>query len=289
VNRNPPIELKMSQMPDIRPLVFPVAPASDVGRACARMVVVSAGRAGAGATTIAVHLAAALTQEAQRVVLVDADIHQADAAARAGVTGKLTLSDVIAGRRSIHEAIQIGPAGMQIVPGSATPETRAAINERSISRLLRQLRSLMPHADWLIVDAGSQPSELMAQLWGEAHTVMLVSSPDAVSVMDTYALVKTLLTRRTLARPPALVINKLGDSESAADVHRRIDQSCRRFLGLAVDFAAGLPDDASAGDWNAGAPGDRLAEDQSPLQASIRSLLSCLVEPEAAAGRRRAA
>ena len=253
------------------------------------MLVVSGGRMGVGATTVAVHLAAALAQEAQRVVLVDADIQRADAAAQAGVTGKFTLSDVMAGRRSIHEAIQIGPAGMQIVPGSAAPETRAAINERSIGRLLRQLRSLMPHADWLIVDAGSQPSELMARLWGEAHTVLLVTSPDAVSVMDTYALVKTLLTRRTLARPPALVINKLQETESAADVHRRIDQSCRRFLGLAVDFAAEIGHDAAAGDLSAATADAGLAEDQSSLLAGIRALLRCLVEPEPAAGRRRAA
>jgi MinD-like ATPase involved in chromosome partitioning or flagellar assembly len=178
---------------------------------------------------------------------------------------------------------------MQIVPGSAAPETRAAINERSIGRLLRQLRSLMPHADWLIVDAGSQPSELMARLWGEAHTVLLVTSPDAVSVMDTYALVKTLLTRRTMARPPALVVNKLRETESAADVHRRIDQSCRRFLGLAVDFAAEIGHDAAAGDLSAATADAGLAEDQSSLLAGIRALLSCLVEPEPAAGRRRAA
>jgi flagellar biosynthesis protein FlhG len=253
------------------------------------MLVVSGGRLGVGATTIAVQLAAALGQEAQRVVLVDADLYRADAAALAGVAGKLTLSDVIAGRRSIHEAIQIGPAGIQIVPGSALPETRAAINDRSISRLLRQLRSLIPHADWLIVDAGSQPSELMAQLWGEAHTVMLVTSPDAVAVMDTYALVKTLLTRRSLARAPALVINKLRESESAADVHRRIDQSCRRFLGLAVEFAAAMPNDPAAADWSATATNDGLSGQQSPLPAGIRALLTHLMELEEPLGRRRAA
>lgn len=279
----------MTETADFRRLVFRTAPSSGGQSSDARLLVVSGGRVGVGATTLAVSVATALAQEAQRVVLVDADLHGADAAVRCGVTGKLSLSDVLAGRRSIHEAIQIGPAGMQIVPGSALPETRAAVNERSIGRLLRQLRSLLPHADWLIVDAGSQPSELMAQLWGEAHTVMLVTSPDAVAVMDTYALIKTLLTRRTLARPPALVINKLRETESAADVHRRIDQSCRRFLGLAVDFAAALPHDSATGEWNAAAPDDGPVGEQSPLQTSIRALLSCLLEPEGAAVCRRAA
>jgi len=279
----------MPDSADFRRLVFRAAPSSGEKHSGARMLVVSGGRTGVGATTIAIHLAAALAQEAQRVVLVDADAYRADAAARAGVTGKLSLSDVMAGRRSIHEAIQIGPAGMQIVPGSAAPETRAAMNERSIGRLLRQLRSLTPHADWLIVDAGNQPTELMARLWGEAHTVLLVTSPDAVSVMDTYALVKTLLTRRTMARPPALVINKLLETDSAADVHRRIDQSCRRFLGLAVDFAGAAPQDPTGGILGATLPDGGIALEQSPLPASIRSLLGRLIEPEAPLGHRRAA
>ena len=104
----------MSDSADFRRMIFRTAPLSSAETSGARMLVVSGGRMGVGATTVAVHLAAALAQEAQRVVLVDADIHRADAATQAGVAGKFTLSDVMAGRRSIHEAIQIGPAGRQI-------------------------------------------------------------------------------------------------------------------------------------------------------------------------------
>ena len=266
----------MSDLADFRRLVFPTA-ASGADHSGARMLVISGGRVDVGATTLAVNLAAALAQDALRVVLVDADLNRSDAAVQCGLAGSLTLHEVLAGRRSIHEALQLGPAGMQLVPGSALGETRAAINERSISRLLRQLRSLAPHVDWLIIDAGNQPSELMARLWGEADTVLLVTSPDAVAVMDTYALIKTLLTRRSLTRPPALVINKLQESESAADVHRRIDQSCRRFLGLAVGFAAALPDDPDslpAGDGSSAG----LAVQQSPLMAGVRQIMTRLVE-----------
>jgi MinD-like ATPase involved in chromosome partitioning or flagellar assembly len=59
--------------------------------------------------------------------------------------------------------------------------------------------------------------------------------------MDTYALIKTLLSRQSLRQSPALVVNQAADEAMAADVHRRIDQSCRRFLGLAIAFAGWLP------------------------------------------------
>jgi hypothetical protein len=53
--------------------------------------------------------------------------------------------------------------------------------------------------------------------------------------MDTYALMKTLISSASLARPLELVVSG-ADVGQAADVHRRIDQSCRRFLGRAVNL-----------------------------------------------------
>jgi flagellar biosynthesis protein FlhG len=206
-------------------------------------VVVSGGQPGAGATTLAVRLAAALANDALRVVLIDADLHQANVAARCGLAGSLGLGDVVAGKKSIHEALQRGPCGLQVLSGTATAETRAAVSERSIRRLTRQLRSLAKHTDWLIIDAGHEPSLLTARLWSLADRVLLVTSPDAAAVMDTYVLTKTLLAHQSLSRPIELVVNQTASAAQTADVFRRIDQSCRRFLGLGLELAGGVPHD----------------------------------------------
>jgi len=204
-------------------------------------LVVSGGRHGVGATTLAVQLAAALAQEAQRVVLVDADLGKGDVAAHCEHSAALGIADVLAGHKTIHEVLQRGPAGMQILAGAAAQQIRDVLNPRAIARLLKQMRSLAPHADWLIVDAGNQPSEMAAELWSAADRLLMVTSPDAAAVMDTYALIKTLLSRQSLRQAPALVVNQAADEATAADVHRRIDQSCRRFLGVAIEFAGWLP------------------------------------------------
>ena len=130
----------------------------------------------------------------------------ADLAACCGLTGIRGIGDVLAGRKSIHEVLQRGPAGMQILAGTASAETRNDLGERAIQRLLRQMQTLGPHADWLLVDAGNQPSEFAARLWAEADRLLLVTSPDAVAVMDTYALIKTLLSRSSLHQS-GLVVN----------------------------------------------------------------------------------
>ena len=229
------------QAAELRRLVFGAARSPDASRAGPRMLVVSGGKPGVGATTVAVNLAATLAGEALRVVLIDADQQQANVAARCDLTASLNIGDVFEGRKNIHEALQRGPAGMQILAGKASPETRGAVSPRALQRLQRQLRSLERHADWIIVDAGHQPTELMFDLWSLAERVLLVSSPDAAAVMDTYALVKTLLTRQSLAQPLALVINQVAEAAGAADVFRRIDQSCRRFLGMSLELAGFAP------------------------------------------------
>jgi flagellar biosynthesis protein FlhG len=209
-------------------------------------LVVAGGRPGLGTTTLAIHLAAALAQEALRVVLIDADLSTAAVGPRCNITASLGIGDVLAGRKNIHEVLQRGPSGMQILAGAIAQQAGDSVSARAIQRLLKQMRSLTPHADCIVVDAGNQPSEMAAQLWSAADHLLMVTSPDAVAVMDTYALIKTLFSRHSLAQSPALVVNQAADEATAADVHRRIDQSCRRFLGLAVEFAGWLPMDPTA-------------------------------------------
>ena len=204
-------------------------------------LIVSGGRPGVGATSVAVNLATFLAQDAHRIVLVDADLDRPEVATHCNLPRGLGIGDVVAGRKSIHEALQRGPAGMHILAGSNCPEPQSGLSERAIQRLLKQMKTLGPHADSFVVDAGNQPSEFTARLWSAADRLLLVTSPEAAAVMDTYALLKTLLSRHAVCPYPILLVNQADDDAVATDVHRRIDQSCRRFLGLSIGFAGGLP------------------------------------------------
>jgi flagellar biosynthesis protein FlhG len=227
------------------------------------MLVVSGGRPGVGATTLAVNLAASLAQDALRTVLIDADLHRSEAAALCNLPNSLGIGDVLAGRKNIHEVLQRGPAGLQILAGASSAEARNSLNPRSIQRLLKQIATLGPHADWLIVDAGSQPSEFVAWLWTAAEIVLLVTAPEAAAIMESYALIKTLRSRHDLRRDIALAVNQAQSEAVAADVHRRIDQSCRRFLDQPIAFAGGLPQETLA---------SGLIESGSPLAAALTRL-----------------
>ena len=205
-----------------------------------RLLVVSGGRSGVGVTTLAANLAVALSEHGVRVVLVDADLYRADVAVRFGMHQQSSVADVLAARLDIHDVLQQGPCGIQVVPGVQGPATSAEYSVTAQRRLLRQLRSLGRHADIVLLDAGNSSSEVMRRFWQAADEVLLVTTPESVAVMDCYATLKRLAIDAAKFSI-RLIVNKTADRTTAEDVHRRINTSCQRFLGLGVGLLGHVP------------------------------------------------
>ena len=205
-----------------------------------RLIVVSGGRAGLGTTTIAVNLAVALAGHGSRTVLIDADLAHSNLAELCGANDSPGVGDVLAARRSIHEVLQLGPSGIQLAASSRSASPGLGHSDKSHLRLQRQIMALGRYADMVVLDAGSGGTPLASRLWQAADQVLLVTSGEAVAVMDSYALVKTVCAKRAVAMPVTLLVNHASSLAVAQDIHRRIDQSCCRFLGLTVPLAGYL-------------------------------------------------
>ena len=198
-----------------------------------RKIVVSAGKGGVGTTTIAVNLAAALGRQGCRTILVDADFRGADAALLCGIESRDTIADVLSGRRSVHEVLQPGPAGIQVVPGVWSPGAIPDCSPAAQQRLLREIDQLGRHADVVVLDVGSGLNHIVQRFWQAADEVLLVTTAEAVSIMDSYAAVKLFLSEQSSVAVRTIV-NQSPQTEVAAGVHSRIAQACQRFLGLKV-------------------------------------------------------
>ena len=201
-----------------------------------RLAVVAGGKGGVGTTTLAVNLSVALAQMGQRVVLVDADLDRPDVSSLCRLSERHSITDLLSSRRSIHELLEPGPGGMQVVPGTWAPIQTHPFSEAAQTRLIQQLKLLGPHADSVVLDAGSSVTEFTGRIWQSAEDVLLVTTPDTVSVMDTYASIKMMTQRGDINRIH-VVVNQTSDERVAGDVYRRLERSCQRFL--AVPLLAG--------------------------------------------------
>jgi flagellar biosynthesis protein FlhG len=187
-----------------------------------------------GTSNLALNLAIALGERGERVVLVDADLGLANIDLLCGLSPGCDLGDVLAGERSLAEAIVEGPGAIRIIPGAHGSRTLIEALGDAPRRLVHELSGLEAGADFLVVDAGSGLGASIATLAAAADEVLMVTTPEPTSVADAHAAIHRF---RRLAAPPTLraVVNQVGSSEEADEVLARLAASSRQFFGAVVD------------------------------------------------------
>ncbi len=193
------------------------------------MVVVSGGKGGVGTSTIAMRLATGAARLGKRVLLVEADLNHGGEARQACDGG--SLADCIAGRLAVRDVLETGPDGIWVLPAAWAPRDLTECTATAQDRLIGELRTLHTHADVLMLDAGSSRNHFVRRFWQAASIVLMVTTPDAASVMETYAAIKVLLAGDT-SIPVYTVVNFAVDESNAQVVHERVRGTCKRFLGL---------------------------------------------------------
>lgn len=252
-----------------------------------RLIVVTGGRSEVGVTTIAVNLSVALAEQGLRVVIVDADPHRGDVDVLCGFSESIQDAIPCEANRDIHEVLHPGPAGIQIVPGLRAPglyrnggrdqrHQEGGVAEISYERFQRQLSTLGRHADAVVLDLGSSSGDLIRRFSASADDVLLVTSPDDQAVMDAYTRIKTDLALAS-ERSLRLVVNQSIDEAQAADVYRRIDASCRKFIETAIAFAGHVPRDDAAQRASIRRHPFVLGEPLAPAAQAIAALASTIV------------
>ncbi len=222
-------------------------------RARVPTVVVSGAQAGVGTTTVAVNLAAALADSSGRVLVVDAAERRNALAEVAGVGRgfEYSLSDVIAGKCDVADAIVGGPVGMRVLAECRHASSKRGREFRRNSptvggsrgaqqKLLSELETLHGEVDFIVVDAGFGLSAWARRFWLRARLVVLVTTPDDASLLDAYAAVK--LSSSDAIRPAVqMLVNRAENDRAADSAYRRMQNACQQFLSLSIAALPPLP------------------------------------------------
>ena len=203
------------------------------------LLAIAGGKGGVGVSTLCVNVAVSLARYGHRTLLVDAQLQRGDIAPLCGLVDGHTLADVIASRRDLHEVLQAGPCGMLVLPGGWAPERPTSCSPQDRLRLIDQLRSMGRHTDVVVIDVGIAAGEHAATFCREVDRIYLVTTPDSVSIMDTYAAMKT--HRDDFPGPVNIIVNQTARDSNVEDVFERLHQSCRRFLSSEIISAGGIP------------------------------------------------
>lgn len=220
-----------------------LAPAAPVKRN-ARVITVTSGKGGVGKTNITINLAIALSEQGQRVIILDADFGLANIDVLFGIVPQYTLLDVIKNKKNILEVLTEGPRNTKFISGGSGVEDLVKLDRQQIARFVENMSLLDKLADIIIVDTGAGLSENVMSFVAAADEVLLVTTPEPTSITDAYALIK-MVSNRDRTKTIRVIVNRSESSSEANDVLNKLVLVADRFLGIKLEPAGYILHDES--------------------------------------------
>jgi flagellar biosynthesis protein FlhG len=169
-----------------------------------RIVAISAGKGGVGASMIATNLGIFLAQIGKRVALIDANLPDPGLRAWLGAPRpELTIADVLLGRvaRIDDAVVETRVTGLFLLAGAADLGGHVELDTAARDRLWDQIRAL--ESDFAIIDLPAGYHPLTLDFFGRAQIPILVTAATPDSVEATYRFVETVFLNELLRCPQA--------------------------------------------------------------------------------------
>ena len=215
----------------------------------ARTIAVASGKGGVGKTNLSVSLCHAFADMGCLTTLLDGDLGLGNADVVCGVSPKVHVGHVMAGRATVERALYDVSAGFRLLAGASGIAQLADLSRENQSKLLRRLEPIEKSSDVLMIDCGAGIGSHVLSFLNASDLALVVTTPEPTALTDAYALIKSLVsTWEPAAMPPVelgLVLNQVDDASHASAVHRRLSSVCDRFLGIDLRLAGYVPYDHS--------------------------------------------
>jgi flagellar biosynthesis protein FlhG len=198
-----------------------------------QVIGVASGKGGAGKTTVSINMAVALALRGHKVMLLDADLGMANAQIALGAHAPFNISHVLSGEKTLDEVMVTTKQGIRLVPGASGLRDIAALDNQQIGNMVRAFDAVHEPVDYLIVDvaAGIAPAVLSFMAACQRRFVVVCDQPS--SIADAYGLIKVMATEQSLDEI-YLIPNMVGNAHEGRQLHRRLNDVCTRFLGIAL-------------------------------------------------------
>ena len=193
----------------------------------AKQIIIISSRLGMGKSTLSLYLARILAQDGDRVLLLDMDPVNSslshlvnDGAALASISENLDFLSNLACNEISH---------------SPSPD---------ITGFLKATRTELSPYNFMIIDTQTGLNERNLSLLQDADTAILITTPDATSIFETYSLIKaanSYLTTKKLY----LVINKVIDTQASKKAHQELNFALDYFLNSEILLLGMIHDDNS--------------------------------------------
>lgn len=202
----------------------------------AQIIAVTSGKGGVGKTFVSANLAAALTRNGLRVLVLDADLGLANLDVVLNLYPKVTLHDVFTGKASLQDAVVTAPGGFHVLLAGSGMVEYSRLTPSVRNQLTHVIDTLSPNYDIVLLDTGAGISDVVLFSVSLADEVLIVATPEPTSLTDAYAAIKVLATQQK-RHNMRLVINQAARPGDGRAITGQLQQVLNRF----VNSESGLP------------------------------------------------
>lgn len=206
----------------------------------ARVIAITSGKGGVGKSNLAVNLACALSDHAQKTCLFDADTGLANVNVLLGVHPETTLADCLKGQRPLSEVVLRYRENLHLVPAASGIADCANLEPEHRHRLILGLADLDSSYDYILIDTAAGVENNVQDFLLAAGTAILVITPEPTSLTDAFSLIKILKTRESEVDYHVLV-NMAKDRAGSLEVFNRFRGAVKNYLALDVHYLGHVP------------------------------------------------
>lgn len=238
-----------------------------------KIITVSSGKGGVGKTTVAVNVALATSDMGKRTLLIDADFPLGNADIILGVVPKVHIRHYIEGSKSFDE-VRVEVDSLSFIPASSGSDRLSILPEGKLERIIHDIR--MSNFDFIFIDTQAGIGSNVIWFNSISSLAMIVVNPEPASIMDAYALIKTL-RRRRITKDISVVCNMASEREAHA-AFTTLERAVGKFLGMSASFMGSIPRDERVFlSFRIQKPLVK-AFPQSPASESVRKIAQALVK-----------
>lgn len=212
----------------------------------ARLITVTSGKGGVGKSNTSVNLAVQFQKMGYRVIIFDADFGLANVEVMFGALPQYNLSDLIFRGKTLEEIMVEGPMGIRFISGGSGVAELSNLTRENVRYLAGKLVQLEGMADIIIVDTGAGISDSVMEFVKMSGEVLLVTTPEPTSIMDSYALLKALRRSEGFDAEYTrinVIANRVMSKEEGDALYSKLQVVVDKFLQMELNFLGIVPYD----------------------------------------------